>query len=308
MFRRRNQKRDRQFFAKKSLCLVVLAAWITATGGILNPQMKIPRPLASFEIPNPVPIAIVRLIASAKAREIGGNQISSGDVIYCSDGSGKVNSYMFVFKLGARSFPEDEEILASVRKGIAYEQEILENRIPEELKALIDPGEIGKKLRDMSIPLYRSDGTLSGMARKIVRDEILKLAMKLRFGVDEYLTIYVSSSYDNFPIPHYKKSLPPYYHSYETAMNEACKILGSESVFLSKYYFLGVRGEFFGFTDSKTDILLDPVSKTAVMEKEKFLKPNLVSRISENEKQKTAVDIKKEWEKLTKIAQKEQIK
>jgi len=275
-------------------CIVVLLAVL---GSKSQSQVIFQRPSADFRIANLVHLETARSVASVKAQEVMGTQIVGSDPIFCSNSQGFLNAYMFIFKAGTGTFPTDQAILQTIRRGAAYEQQLHEGVVPEELAAKIDQNTILRRLNALKIPAYRPDGELCGMYKTLEHEELLRQARRLRFGADEFLTVYVSASYENFPIPHYKKTLPPYYAAYEEANEEAAKFLGQKTAALSKYYFLGVRGEFFEFQDSGKEVLYDPVQNKMIADKERFLRPRKGSPLAPAEKQVILNAVNLEWQK-----------
>lgn len=272
-----NSRTDTRRFRAGFIILAATVILLAHLGSTTTPQMVLQRPTANLQIKNLVALETAKAVAWAKAVEVAGTGISMGEPILCSNGHNEINAYMFVFRVGAPIFPTDEEILYTVRKGIAYLEALDRGETPEELKAFIDPNEIYSRLAGMKIPNFLSDRQSAGIYQTIEREEIRKRALKMRFGIDDYLTIYVSASFENFPIPRYKKSLPIYFTAYEKARDEAGKALGSQSILLTKYYFLGMRGEHFEFTNAERTIIYDVVKNKIIADEEKLLRPKLAS-------------------------------
>jgi hypothetical protein len=258
-------------------------------------QGRLQKPDADFAALDLVPIDLARDVAWVKAREITGETISLGEVIYCSNRLGKIGTYMFVFSIGEFPFPSEEEILSWVNKGKEYEEEILAYRAPEELNMQIDPDEIMERANKTGIPLIRPDGTMSGLYKRLMREQLLKEAWKMKYGIDDYLTIYVSASYQNIPIPHYKRCLPPFYHSFDPGIKEAREVLGSSDVVLAKYYFMGVKGEFFEFTDMKNRVLINAFSGERVSDENKILNLQSVQKSPGNLDSQIQNTVREEW-------------
>jgi hypothetical protein len=277
MSRKRDSRTDSRRFRAGLLILAAAVILLGHLGNTTAPQTSLQRPTANLQITNLVGLDTAKAVAWAKAAEVAGTNISMGEPILCSNGHSEINAYMFVFRVGTPIFPTDEEILYTVQKGIAYEEALDRGETPEELKALIDPNEIYSRLADMKTSIFRSGGQSTGIYQRIEREEIRKRALKMRFGIDDYLTIYVSASYENFPIRRYKKSLPIYYTAYEKARDEAGKALGSQSILLAKYYFLGMRGEYFEFTNSERTVIYDAVKNKMIADEERLLRPKLAS-------------------------------
>lgn len=260
-------------------------------------QIKLQKPAVDFTVTDLVPLDVARDIAKLKAREVVGEDISLGEVIFCSNRLGKIGTYMFVFRVGGFPFPEEEQILSNVNKGKEYEEEILAYRAPEELNMQIDPDEILERASQMGIPLIRPDGTMSGLYKRLVREQLLKEAWKMKYGMDDYLTIYVSASYQSIPIPHYKKCLPPFYYSYQPGIKKAREALGLSDIVLAKYYFLGVRGEFFEFTSMKNRVLINAFSGERVSDENKIFNLQSVPKSPGNMDPQIQNTVSEEWTK-----------
>ncbi len=133
-----------------------------------------------------MPDALARDVANLKAREVFGDRVRflEGPVIHASDLFGKAEVSIFVF---AKSlyFPPDEELLASIRKGMAYEDEIEKGRIPPELDASVDENAVLAKMREMKVPLYEPDGTLTGLFNRFKLEAVIGAMRRLRYGVDD---------------------------------------------------------------------------------------------------------------------------
>ena len=113
----------------------------------------------------------------------------------------------------------------------------------------------------------------------------------------DFLTVYVSASFENFPIPRYKKSLPMYYTAYEKANEKAGQFFGQKTAAPAKYYFLGVRGEYFEFADSGREILYDPVQDKVIPDRRKALGVRTASPLASSEKQTILNAVNLEWQK-----------
>jgi hypothetical protein len=286
---------DLIFRKKIGISISVFVGFALILPNFSNAQLKLQKPPADFAITDLVPLDEAREIAEIKAQEIAGEDITLGEVIFCSNRLGKLGTYMFVFRMRGFPFPPEEEILSKIKKGKEHEREILAYRVPEELKSQLDPDEIMEKAAQMGIPITRPDGTMSGLYGKIEREALLKKARKMKYGIDDYLTIYVSASYQSIPVPLYRKCLPPFYHSYESGIREAREVLGLSDVLLSKYYFLGVWGEFFEFTDMKNRVLINALSNERIRDDNRILNFQNALESLENTDPRIRDTVREEW-------------
>jgi len=297
MLDQKNLQSRKKLYSVRFFVFTGIVVLLAGLGSRSQSQVIFQKPIADFRVANLVPLETARYVASLKAWDVLGARVVASDPIFCSNSQGYLNAYMFIFKAGKGRFPTDQEILQIIRKGAAYEQQLAEGVVPAELAAKIDPNTILRKLDDLKIPVYRPDGKMSGMYKNLEHEELSRQARRLKSGADDFLTVYVSASFENFPIPHYKKSLPSYYTAYEKANEEAAKFLGQKTGALSKYYFLGVRGEYFEFQDSGKEILYDPVQNKMIPDKEKFLKPRKGFLPAPAEKQVIVNAVNLEWQK-----------
>jgi len=102
-------------------------------------------------------------------------------------------------------------------------------------------------------------------ADEFPEDEIFISEMKSKIakgegGIDwkagEYWTYVVSARERDFPIPVYSNSLSPYFVTSATAAGVAKKQLNTSRVELTRYYFLGHRGQYYEFSGGDKVILI----------------------------------------------------
>jgi hypothetical protein len=252
-----------------------LAILLVGTAFVFGQSIfQCPRPDSSIR--NLVPPETALRVATVKAREIARGEVSLGNIIFCSDRTGRLGTYLVVFKVNG-PFPGDREIQLQTRDGGRYRDMIAQGEYPQELTAALNQAVIVDRLRRMGLEVYRPDGTLTGMYRRVEKEELLKMALRMEYGVEDFISVYVSASFDAPPIPYIKKSLPPYYYSYETAGHLAAKLLASSAPRLSQYYFLGHGGEYFEFRGQTGKVLIDAYSQEVIIEagrKALFAAPN----------------------------------
>jgi hypothetical protein len=241
-----------------------LAVLFVFTGLVFGQSIfQCPRPDSSVK--NLVPPESAVRVAMIRAREIAGDDVSLGNIIYCSDREGKLGAYLVVFRVKG-PFPGDHEIQLQTSSGSRYREMIAKGDYPQELAAYLNPSLIMDRLHQMKIEVYRPDGTLTGLYHWVEREELMKMALKKQCGIEDFISVYVSASFDASPVPYIKKSLPPYYYSYETAGNLAAKLLASSLPSLSHYYFLGHDGEYFEFRGQSGRVLIDAYSQKKIDE------------------------------------------
>jgi hypothetical protein len=233
--------------------------------GLVHGQSIFQHPTPDSWVKNLVPPASAVRVAMIRAREIAGDDVSLGNIIYCSDREGKLGAYLVVFRVKG-PFPGDHEIQLQTSTGSRYRDMIAKGDYPQELAASLNTGLIIDRLRQMKIEISRPDGTLTGFYHWVEKEELMKMALKKQYGIEDFISIYVSASFDAPPIPYIKKSLPPYYYSYETARNLAAKLLASSLPSLSHYYFLGHDGEYFEFRGQSARVLIDAYSQKEINE------------------------------------------
>jgi len=248
---------------KKTLSTFLL---IASFHQYVNAQIQ--KPQAELLVENLVPLSTAMDVANKMASYILNGRFFSGEPVFCSDISGNLDAYLFIFT-GGDFFPTNEYVLSSIRRGRSYEKMLQNDEPSVDLKAQVNQGEIFDRLRSRGLEIYRSDGQLSGFYKKLEYEEMLKIALRAHYGHEDFLSIYVSASFDHNPILYIKKSLPPYYYSYEPAFNEAKRFFGTDEITLTRYYFLGVWGEYFELRDrNDKQLIIDARAITKSVERD----------------------------------------
>jgi len=266
---------------------------------IIDSNAQIQRPQFPIEPENFVNPAIAYKVAKKMACNILGDHIILSEPIYCSDVRGILNTSIFIARRGD-FFPLDDEILREIREGIEYEKKLREGIPITEINLLIRKEDIISELTKLNFPVYRPDGELSMFYKQMEKRKMIELILRKRFGNEDYISIYVSASFNDVPVPYIKKSLPPFYYSYEIALNEAQKYFGNPNVRLSRYYFLGLWGEFFEFINDENKVLIIDARKIAQeikRDKSGVIIPSSLPKIYPIEG-RDIKRIKSEWDKL----------
>jgi len=187
-------------------------------------------PSANMEVDGLVPLHLVKRIAAQKAQSLWG-EVTPGKPIPCCDEHGDIVAYMCPFRLGGGPFPAYAEIMDGVREG--------RRRKVEERERAFQQGSAG------------TEGKGAESFRKA-----LNSAKKKEIGIGEYGTIHVSARYDQYPIPLCSHYLPPYYTKGDLAREKVRESRGGEPI-LGRYYFLGLRGQYFEFLVDREPVLID---------------------------------------------------
>ena len=183
-----------------------------------------------------VSISVVKKVALNQAKRLWG-QVSPGEPVPCYDSNDNLVVYMCPFRIGSKSFPLYEKIVEQTVRARQWESQIEKAYAEQNNTSSGDD-----KLDDDS---YRAS---------------LKAAKHSKIGIEEYGTIYISARYDSYPIVLCSNYLSPYFTKADIAHKKASKKTGRKSSFLSRYYFLGVRGQAFKINCESQKILLHAYS------------------------------------------------
>jgi hypothetical protein len=157
--------------------------------------------------------------------------VSPGPPIACSDVHGDIVAYMCPFRIGG-------EPLSVPCRGHGESQ----TRPPHGGRNRVTgprPGPVDRCPRR-----YRWHGRHQPATG-------IREARETELGIGDYGTVYVSARYDRSPIPLVSHYLSPYYTSGDIARDVARRRIGGEPT-LKRYYFLGLRGQFFEFSNGDT--------------------------------------------------------
>ncbi len=274
-------------------------------------QARLDIPTANLNIVNAVPMHIVTKIALTKARETWGPG-ALGDATPLSDLNGDVVIYMFPYHINGKTFPTHDEILKGIKEGREL-QKLIDNHDLEKTKekynnmdhkkadhprtAIISNSEVPQRL---PIDSLRPDGSPS---KKKELQDMMRFASKKAMGADEFGTIFVSATYDRFPVTAYFHYLAPYYINFDLALEKAEQDIGP-GAFLDTIYFLGLEGQFMEFMNNGSTTLLN--SKTfekhsieKLKESERLQPPASASTETfPVDEEKKSSEISNEWEKV----------
>jgi hypothetical protein len=238
-----------------------------------------------------------------------------GDPIPLCNLDGDVVVYMVPFRIGKGQFPAYDEVHSGIMSGREL-QKLIKNSDLEKAKEMyksMDHGKVSAQrtvvISDSQVPArppidpVRSDGSIS---RKKQLEEVRnmeKFASKKAMGADEFGTIFVSATYDMFPVLAYFHYLAPYYINFDSALERAEEFLG-QGAFLKSIYFLGLEGQYFEFVNKRSSIVLN--SKTLEATTVEELKTSRISQaypqtdsmLFQQRKEKRAAELTKEWEKI----------
>ncbi len=150
----------------------------------------------------------------------------------------------------------------------------------------------------------RPDGSLSRTVALEKTREMERFAANKSIGAGEFGTIFLSASYDRFPVLAYFHYLAPYLIHFDLALVRAEQAIGAGAV-LDHYYFSGLDGQFFEFKSPSGSVLLN--SKTFEATSLEKLKDSKISPVHpptgaamlQHNREMTRTEISKEWEKLS---------
>jgi hypothetical protein len=236
-----------------------------------------------------------------------------GDPIPLCNLDGDVVVYMVPFSIGKERFPAYDEIRQGIMSGREL-QKLTKNSDLEKARQMyksMDHGNVTAHQRTVIIsnsgvpgrpPMdpVRSDGSIS---RKAELRDIKKFASKKATGADEFGTIFVSATYDMFPVLAYFHYLAPYYINFDLALERAEEFIG-QGASLKSIYFWGLEGQHFEFVNKRSSIVLN--SKTLRATTVEDLKRSRISEghpqtdptLFQERKEKSAAELTKEWEKI----------
>ncbi len=292
---------------KVSLFFVFLLLW--GLSDISLSQSRLDIPTANLEIKNAVPLPLITKIANVKTKEVWGNG-ALGASVALSDLDGNIIVYMFSFYIGGEKFPAYEEIFQEIKKGRELRDNIKNSQIEKAKEMYMKMDNVKAEhpriivVSNSEIPArppmdpVRPDGSPS---RRNELKKISKFASDKAMGAGEFGTIFVSATYDIFPVLAYFHYLAPYYINFDLSLEKAEKVIG-QGAFLKRIYFLGLEGQYFEFENNGNSITLN--SKTLETTTIDALKKSRISDIQIpssdliSSRDKIKADISEEWEKI----------
>ena len=305
--------------SKVSLMVVLLFLPVPLVAVAGQARLDIPK--ANLEVSNAVPIGLIKKIALEKSKETWGPG-AVGDPIPLSDLNGNLVVYMVPFSIGKEEFPKYDEVLQGIKQGREL-KELIKNSEMEKARQMyqgMDSGKVPPQraviISESVIPPrppmdpVRPDGSMS---RKKQLEEIRnmeKFAAKKAMGADEFGTIFVSATYNMFPVLAYFHYLAPYYISFDLALERAEQAIG-QGAFLKSIYFLGLGGQYFEFVSNSSSTLLNSKNLQATTLKElkssrmPEFQPQWDSSLFDERKEKISAELAKEWDKIKSEVEKE---
>jgi hypothetical protein len=254
-----------------------------------------------------VPMEVVEQVALKKAQELW-SQVTPGEPIPTCDENGDIVAYMCPFYIGSGAFPSYEQIMEGVKEGRdqvkAVQIGFFNLGSTENSRSDSDTAHIERRAGgDDASTTDTADSKPSRMtAPKQLSSnegesyqEALKAAKEKELGIGEYGTIYVSARYDRYPIRLCSHYLSPFYFRGDLAQENAAAALGSEP-HLSRYYFLGFRGQYFEFVSGQKKTIVHAYS----LDIESF--EPFMRRLPSAEQLE---DMRNDWDKLTGSAEAE---
>jgi len=246
---------------KKISFFIILSLFLLINYKDSLSQVQIPK--ATILPTDLVPLELIEQIAIHKAKERWG-KVVLGHVIPCSDDDGDLIAFICPFAIGISSFPSFEEIEKEVKDArIEYKKiqdsfngfeesinyESRDNPSSKQNTLLIQKQETktipgGMKFEENTVNFNEFNA----------KKEMLKRKM---YGIEKFGTVIVSSHYNRFPIPLISHYLSPFYVNYGLAVEKAIEMLGTTSIKLERYYFLGrSRGQYFEFSSEQNKKIL----------------------------------------------------
>jgi len=274
--------------------------------GITLSQPGVPN--ANPAIDNPVPLNVIKKIAIVKSQQMWGQGVL-GDPIPLSDLNGDLIVYMFPYCIGQKEFPSYANMMQGIKQGREL-QDLIMNSQMEKAKEIYLKLDSGKVKTSRTIVKPNTDGTALSPKEPVRPDgqpsrkteylNISKFAADKAIGANEFGTIFVSATYDLFPVLAYFHYLAPYYVNFDLAVDKAGQFIGPGAS-LEKIYFLGLEGQYFEFKNNDGKIVLN--GKTLEDRDLQNLKNSNVSpkqsqpdtQLSIETKEKIKADLLKAW-------------
>ena len=217
-------------------------------------------PKAKKNIDKLVPLHRAEKIALKEAREVWG-KVSPGPYLEACDDDGDIVAYYFTFSRGTDTFPEYEDILATVK----YGRKVARNGLRAMNKK--DQEKVKAKEKKEMEELESTAGeleidTFSGQPMKKPLRNAQSLARikgnKIKNGTEQFGAVVVSARYDRFPIPLVMHYLHPYFCQGDIAVGEAKKMLNADTATVERIYFLGrSRGQHIELSAGGEKVLFD---------------------------------------------------
>lgn len=208
-----------------------------------------------------VPLELVKFIAKTKIEEVWG-QCSILLVIPTLNENNKLNTYYVILKLNGKSILNKDELMRMVRE------------------------------RKETLNILTQNHT------KPISNETLRDIKRKLWGVDEFCTVVVSSTFDGFPIPRYFKGLPVFLINFDESKVFFERVYKKplKEPLEPLFYNLGHGGEYFGHPDEENLIInaytfrLEEKSKLTELTRDENQLKELIEM-----KNKISEEINREW-------------
>jgi hypothetical protein len=281
----------------------------------LAAQARLDVPRANLEVSNAVPLPLIKKIALEKSKETWGPG-ALGEPIPLSNLDGEVVVYMVPYRIGKGEFPGYDDILDSLQAGrnlktllknsdVEKAREVYKKSMRPTKAASQRPVVVSESRVPRRPPInpVRPDGSISRRKEMEEMKEIQTFAARKAIGADEFGTIFVSATYDTFPVLAYFHYLSPYYVNFGPALEKAEEVIG-RGASLKSIYFLGLQGQHFEFARNGSGVVLN--SKTLEITSLEALRgsrisegaPRTDSTLFQERKAKRETELAKEWKKI----------
>jgi hypothetical protein len=260
---------------KGPLKIALLVVCLFLLGSLdLAAQARLDVPRANLEVSNAVPLSLIKKIALEKSKQTWGPG-ALGEPIPLSNLDGEVIAYMVPFRIGKGEFPGYDEILDGLQDGRnlktllknsdvekareVYKKSIRPTKAASQRTVVVSESRVPRR---PPIDPVRPDGTISRRKELEEIKQIERFASRKAIGADEFGTIFVSATYDTFPVLAYFHYLSPYYVNFGPALEKAEEVIG-RGASLKSIYFLGLQGQHFEFVRNGTSVILNSKSLEA---------------------------------------------
>jgi len=266
-------RKSKKIGGLSKISLVVVFLLLLYSLETTSAQARLDVPSANLQVSNAAPIGLIRDIALKKSEETWGPG-AIGNLIPLCNLNGDVVVYMIPFSIGKEQFPEYDELRSEIMSGREL-RGVLRKSDLEKAKQMyrsMDHGKVSTPrnvvISNPTVPVrppidtVRPDGSISRRKQLEEVRDMEKFASKKAIGADEFGTIFVSATYDTFPVLAYFHYLAPYYTNFDLALERAEQLIG-QGASLNTIYFLGLEGQYFEFINSRSSILLHSKSLRA---------------------------------------------
>lgn len=304
--------------SKKTIGLILsVGVLFTVASGlpaVCSAQSRPDVPTANLEVPNAVPLDLVKKIALEKSKETWGPG-TIGELVALSDFNGDVVAYMVPFHMGEGNYPTYDEVLKNIQEGREL-RDLARSSDREKAKKKYMKMDHGKAAHsravvasDAQLPLLppmdpmRSDGSISRQKEMEEIRKMEKFASDRASGADHFGTIIVSATYDRVPVVAYLHYLAPYFANFDLALANAEQAVGPGAS-LKRIYFEGFKGQYFEFKGNRGSVLMHHKSlereNLETLRKTESIQalPQPETALSLERKEKRKSDMSKMWKDI----------